>query len=183
VAKTRSEMMAAIPQSSTLPERALAAALERLGCVVSCNQKVHGIRVDLVLPELRAVVLVDGCFWHGCPDHYVRPQGNPAYWAAKLAANVDRDRRQTQALRTAQWNVVRLWEHDIEQGVEAAALTVVARCEAGGAVGTDLRVRAAEPTTQRDADGRPLEVHHVIGLVDGVERWVLRRRQVPREPL
>lgn len=60
----------------------------------------------------RVVVFVDGCFWHGCPEHATAPKHNATWWREKLAANVERDRRNTTALRELGWTVVRVWEHE-----------------------------------------------------------------------
>jgi DNA mismatch endonuclease (patch repair protein) len=57
-------------------------------------------------------VFVDGCFWHGCPEHGTRPRANSRYWDAKIEVNRRRDRVQTAALERAGWTVVRVWEHE-----------------------------------------------------------------------
>ena len=62
-------------------------------------------------------VFIDGCFWHGCPTHYVRPRTRNEFWASKLRGNVERDRRQTLQLETAGWRVCRFWEHQIFEGL------------------------------------------------------------------
>lgn len=69
-------------------------------------------RADLVFPTERVAVFVDGCYWHGCPEHGGRPMTNSAYWNAKIARNVARDRRNDAALADAGWGVVRVWEHE-----------------------------------------------------------------------
>jgi DNA mismatch endonuclease (patch repair protein) len=63
------------------------------------------------------VVFCDGDFWHG-RDWLRRRRklvagANAAYWVAKIAANIARDRRNTRLLRHQGWTVVRLWETDI----------------------------------------------------------------------
>jgi DNA mismatch endonuclease, patch repair protein len=70
------------------------------------------VRGDLVFTRKRVVVFVDGCFWHGCPDHSTRPKNNADWWAQKLAANMGRDLRNTVALQQFGWTVVRVWEHE-----------------------------------------------------------------------
>jgi DNA mismatch endonuclease (patch repair protein) len=40
------------------------------------------------------------------------PRANPGYWEKKLARNVERDAKVTQALTAAGWTVVRIWEHE-----------------------------------------------------------------------
>lgn len=63
----------------------------------------------------RVAVFVDGCFWHGCPEHYVRPRSsNAEFWAKKLQDNVSRDERQTLRLEADGWQVLRVWEHELQ---------------------------------------------------------------------
>lgn len=57
-------------------------------------------------------MFVDGCFWHSCPVHGTTPRNNGEWWAAKLEANVARDRTTDLELREAGWEVVRVWEHE-----------------------------------------------------------------------
>lgn len=69
-------------------------------------------RADLVWKGLRLAVFIDGCFWHGCPEHATRPKANEAWWAEKLDTNVQRDRRTDRELTSRGWTVLRFWEHE-----------------------------------------------------------------------
>nr|WP_276202972.1 very short patch repair endonuclease [Jiangella muralis] len=69
-------------------------------------------RADLSFPRQRLAVFVDGCFWHGCPVHKTEPKNNAAWWAAKLARNIERDRETDAHLADLGWRVVRIWEHE-----------------------------------------------------------------------
>lgn len=105
----------------TSPERALRSLLHRRGLRYRLHRRpVAGLRrqADLVFPGPRVAVFVDGCFWHCCPDHGTSPKANRAWWAAKLARNVERDRDTDLRLAEAGWVVVRVWEH--EDAVTAA---------------------------------------------------------------
>ena len=68
---------------------------------------------------------MDGCFWHGCPAHYVAPRSSTEFWSGKLSENVLRDRRQTAEAEGEGWTVLRIWEHEVEADVAAAADRVV----------------------------------------------------------
>lgn len=85
------------------------------------------IRVDIVFTRRRLAVFVDGCFWHGCPDHGRSPRSNKEYWTAKLARNAERDSSTNEALAAAGWHVLRLWEHD---SPDAAASAVESKLQA-----------------------------------------------------
>lgn len=76
-------------------------------------------RADLVFPRVRTAVFIDGCFWHGCPDHRAMPRANASWWQAKIARNRERDAETDERLRGAGWTVLRIWEH--ENPAEAAA--------------------------------------------------------------
>lgn len=76
-------------------------------------------RADLVFPRVRTAVFIDGCFWHGCPDHRALPKANASWWRAKIARNRERDAETDERLQAAGWTVLRIWEH--EDPAEAAA--------------------------------------------------------------
>lgn len=76
----------------------------------------------MVFTRARVAVYVDGCFWHGCPEHQKLPKSNADYWVPKLASNVDRDRRIDSALYEAGWQVVRIWEHEALEASVASVL-------------------------------------------------------------
>jgi DNA mismatch endonuclease (patch repair protein) len=69
-------------------------------------------RADIVFPRLRLAVFIDGCFWHGCPQHGTRPKQNADYWLPKLERNRTRDEETNALLADAGWTVLRFWEHE-----------------------------------------------------------------------
>ena len=69
-------------------------------------------RADIVFVRERVAVYVDGCFWHGCPEHGTWPKANADWWHAKLEANVKRDRSNDSELEDGGWVTVRVWEHE-----------------------------------------------------------------------
>lgn len=68
---------------------------------------------DFIFRHERLAVFVDGCFWHGCPMHARAPRSNQAYWRAKIARNVARDRLVVKELGRRKWKVARIWEHEL----------------------------------------------------------------------
>src|SRR5689334_1387580 len=98
--------MSRIRGSNTSPERLLRLALWRRGYRYRLHARTPVGAPDIVFGRRKVAVFVDGCFWHGCPEHYVRPRTRNAFWDAKLDENFKRDRRQTLALIQAGWRVL-----------------------------------------------------------------------------
>ncbi len=161
---TRSENMRRIRSTGTGPERLLAEALEQLGPRLDAQGRTPVGRPDLVDAEGRIAVFIDGCFWHGCPDHYVRPGTREELWAARLAANVDRDQRQTEALRAMGWRVLRLWECEVREDATACAARVTAVADLDNRRICVERVDVLDPALR-------LERRHLRTLTSPVERW------------
>lgn len=83
--------------------------------------------IDVAFTRRRIAVLVDGCFWHGCPEHGSRPATNSTYWHEKVQRNQARDRDTDASLIGAGWRVVRIWEH--ESRAAAVAIVEAALCD------------------------------------------------------
>jgi DNA mismatch endonuclease (patch repair protein) len=99
----------------TAPEVALRSALFRLGLRFRIERAlVKGLRrkADIVFPRRRIAIFVDGCFWHGCPEHGTWPKANAAWWRAKIEKNRLRDADTDRRLKAEGWTVVRVWEHE-----------------------------------------------------------------------
>lgn len=105
----------------TKPELALRSAVHALGLRYRVAAKpLVGLRrtADLVFPTAKVAVFLDGCFWHGCPEHHTVAAANAKFWADKVSGNRARDRDTDARLEAAGWVSVRVWEH--EDPVEAA---------------------------------------------------------------
>lgn len=113
-------------QSGTKPELAVGSALHRRGLRYRKHVRPEpSLRctADFVFRKARVAVFIDGCFWHGCPQHGRVPKDPTGYWGVKLRRNSERDRRNDEALTERGWAVLRFWEHD---DPDAAAATVEA---------------------------------------------------------
>lgn len=118
----------------TKPELALRRELHARGLRFFVNRRpTEGSRrtADLLFPRSRVAVFVDGCFWHGCPEHHTVSRTNADYWAGKVHRNRERDADTNAMLRSEGWIVVRLWEHqgavDAADQVESVVRTQLAR--------------------------------------------------------
>ena len=110
-AERRSEVMAKIGPKDTKPEILVRRVLHSMGMRFRLHRKDLPGKPDIVLPRYRTVVFVHGCFWHGhaCPRGK-RPSSNVQFWNEKIDRNILRDRRTCQALRSAGWHVITVWE-------------------------------------------------------------------------
>ncbi|OLR90296.1 very short patch repair endonuclease [Actinokineospora bangkokensis] len=111
-------------------EVALRKALHALGLRYRVHRKpLPGVRreVDVVFGRARVAVFVDGCFWHGCPEHATWPRNNAEFWRAKIEANRTRDRDTDRRFAESGWAVVRVWEHEDPAVAAERVREVVAR--------------------------------------------------------
>ena len=108
----RSDMMSGIRGKDTKPEIIVRGLLHRLGYRFRLHRKDLPGRPDIVLPKWRAVIFVNGCYWHGHEDcHLVRPpKTRTEFWTNKITGNQARDRRNHAALLDASWKVIVIWE-------------------------------------------------------------------------
>jgi DNA mismatch endonuclease (patch repair protein) len=116
-----SRRMAKVRQKGTDAEIALRRELYRRSLRYRVDYEVlkKPRRVaDVAFPGLRVAVFVDGCFWHGCPEHASWPKQNAEFWRQRIEANRLRDADTNERLRSMGWTVLRFWEH--ESPVEAA---------------------------------------------------------------
>ena len=110
----RRQIMSVVRQRNTKPETELRRALYAEGVRGwRCHFPVAG-KPDLAWPALKVAVFVDGAFWHGHRSRH-KPGRSGAYWDRKIAANVARDRRVDAELRARGWEVVRIWDFEVER--------------------------------------------------------------------
>jgi DNA mismatch endonuclease, patch repair protein len=169
----RSALMSRIHGSDTGPERLLRSLLHKCGCRFRLRRVVERARPDMLFPARRVAVFVDGCFWHGCPEHYVRPRTREQFWDGKLAQNVARDRAQTARLEAAGWRVCRVWEHSVFAEPDET-LSYVKRVLDGAASNSPAwRVVRVHPLTS-DWD---IELRLLEDLRDASRSKVVRQRR------
>jgi DNA mismatch endonuclease (patch repair protein) len=98
----------------TRPERALRSAVHALGLRYRVGVRpLKGVRrtADLVFTRAKVAVFLDGCFWHGCPEHHRPAKKNAEFWQTKINSNRARDAETDLMLTDQGWDVVRIWEH------------------------------------------------------------------------
>lgn len=138
--------MRAVRREDTAVELRLRRALWATGLRYRLRTRLEGIRPDLCFLGARLVVFVDGCFWHGCPEHYVAPAANADFWRLKIERNRSRDRQNDESLRAAGWRVFRCWECEVERELERVV----------GEVRSTLNIPAPEWARSSTDRSRPL---------------------------
>jgi DNA mismatch endonuclease (patch repair protein) len=83
------------------------------------------VRADLLFTKARVAVFIDGCFWHGCPDHFIPPKNNAEWWATKIARNRERDQASRRELTNRGWIVLSIWEHEFPGDAASVIVTLV----------------------------------------------------------
>ncbi len=113
-------------RAATAPELAVRSMLHARGWRFRVWFPVPGKprrSIDVAFTRRKVAVFVDGCFWHGCPEHMTWPANNADWWKRKIERNVERDRDTDVHLAGQGWSVVRIWEHE-------ASDVAIARIEA-----------------------------------------------------
>ncbi|WP_433246130.1 very short patch repair endonuclease [Streptosporangium sp. CA-135522] len=133
---------------NTRPEVELRRAVHALGLRFRLHRRlVARCTPDFVLPRWQLAVFVDGCFWHGCPNHSPAEFKGPnaKRWRLKIDTNRGRDARNNTLLTEAGWRVLRIWECEIKHDLQRAAHRV------------EQEARGVEYSGQQsvDAPGRP----------------------------
>lgn len=110
--KTRSRMMAAVRSFNTQPEKRVRSALHRLGFRFRLHNKKLPGTPDLVLRKYKAVVFINGCFWHqhvNCKHSHI-PKTRSEFWQKKFSRNVIRDQNVMYQLKIMGWRAAIIWE-------------------------------------------------------------------------
>jgi DNA mismatch endonuclease (patch repair protein) len=116
-------------KEDTVPEVALRKALHAAGARFRLHRKLaKGCTPDIVLPSRHLAVFVDGCFWHGCPEHgrkapWTGP--NADLWVTKMQRNRERDVNSTRLATELGWRVIRVWECSIRVDPVIAARAIL----------------------------------------------------------
>ncbi|MDD6488500.1 MAG: DNA mismatch endonuclease Vsr [Clostridia bacterium] len=115
--KTRSYNMSCIKSKNTKPEEIVRKYLFSQGFRYRKNDKRLPGTPDIVLPEYRTVIFVNGCFWHGHEEcrYFVIPSTNTEFWVNKITSNKQRDIRKINDLRQLGWKVIVIWECQLKK--------------------------------------------------------------------
>ena len=119
----RSEIMARVPATGTKPELLVQELAHEMGYSFRLHMESLPGRPDLVFPRHRKIIFVHGCFWHGHENckKAKRPATNSDFWERKLSRNIERDHRNSVALKNSGWIVLVVWECETRNRARVAA--------------------------------------------------------------
>ncbi|WP_109472707.1 very short patch repair endonuclease [Ornithinimicrobium cavernae] len=129
VSTTRGRHLAGRRKRDTLPEIVLRKAIHAQGGRFRLHRQLaKGCTPDILLPGRHVAVFVDGCFWHGCPEHgrktpWTGP--NAQLWESKMRRNAERDRVSTALAQEQGWHVIRVWECEVSADADAVATRIL----------------------------------------------------------
>jgi len=121
----RSQNMSRIRSKDTKPEMIVRKFLFGQGFRFRLHDSRLPGKPDLVLPKYKAVIQIQGCFWHahrGCKLNRP-PKSRIEYWGPKIEGNVKRDRRNADLLLTLGWRVIEVWECSLSAANRAETLS------------------------------------------------------------
>lgn len=113
--------MASIRGKNTQPERILRSALWATGTRFRIHDRTVPGRPDISHKGAKVAVFVDGCFWHGCPHHYIAPVNNKEFWQRKVEANKERRNRVLVDLELQGWMAEQIWECQLQDSTDILA--------------------------------------------------------------
>ena len=119
-------MMAAIRGKDTQPEIYVRKALHRIGFRYKVHDQTLPGKPDLVFPKFKAVILVNGCFWHQHDCHLFKwPTTRSKFWREKIQKNKERDKENQIKLEERGWKVLTIWECALKGKEKMAGAEVV----------------------------------------------------------
>lgn len=115
----RSYNMSRIHSKNTKPEELVRKFLFSQGFRYRKNDAKLPGKPDIVLPKYKAVIFVNGCFWHGHEGcrYFVWPKNNAEFWKEKITGNIQRDKHNHQLLANQGWRVIEIWECQLMKSV------------------------------------------------------------------
>ena len=111
----RSYNMSMIRGKNTSPELFVRKAISEKGIRgYRLHYKLQG-KPDIVFPRRMIAIFIDGCFWHKCPECFIKPETNKSFWNKKIDSNVKRYNVVNSELKEKGWEIIRIWEHELRK--------------------------------------------------------------------
>lgn len=128
---TRSKMMSGIRGKNTRPELVIRTGLHKLGFRYRLHDERLPAKPDIVLPRHKAIILVNGCFWHGHECYLFKwPKTRRHFWRKKISETKIRDQRNINEYRKLGWRVLTVWECALKGKSDTELSLLINECKA-----------------------------------------------------
>ncbi|MCE7793448.1 very short patch repair endonuclease [Salipaludibacillus sp. CUR1] len=124
----RSNIMRKVRSQSDL-ENVVSKALWKKGIRYRKNVKSLMGKPDIVIQKYKIVIFIDSCFWHACELHGRMPKSNTEFWESKFERNKERDAEVNKHYLSKNWNILRVWEHELREDFDGTINKIVAFIE------------------------------------------------------
>jgi DNA mismatch endonuclease (patch repair protein) len=128
----RSWIMSRVKSKSTSIEVKVCKYLYSQGFRYRKNVANLAGKPDIVLGKYHTVIFIHGCFWHrhtGCKDA-TTPKTNTEFWLRKFTTNIENDKKHLEALQKQGWNIIVLWECEINGNFDQIMQNVISTLRA-----------------------------------------------------
>ena len=112
------------PKNTKLEDKVLKKLWSR-GIRYRRNTKGLMGKPDIAIKKYKVVIFIDSCFWHGCEIHGRIPKSRVEFWTNKINQNKQRDNEVTRYYIKNNWNILRIWEHEINQNLDQVVNEIV----------------------------------------------------------
>jgi len=117
--------MSKIRSKNTKSEVLVFRELRKRGIYFQKHYKRAAGNPDIALPRKKKAVFIDGDFWHGYQFSKLKKRLPKKYWLAKIERNIKRDRKNRAQLRKEGWEVLRVWEHEVQKDLDGVVIKIV----------------------------------------------------------
>lgn len=121
----RSRIMSKVRSKDSKLEVDFRKQLWKAGYHYRKNSTKYFGKPDLVLKKFKTVIFIDSCFWHGCNKHKPMPRTNKKFWKEKIKRNIERDQKVTEFYEKNNWNIIRVWEHDLKNNMKTKTNEII----------------------------------------------------------
>lgn len=122
--RLKNKTMQAVRSKNTKLELAVTKELWKRG--IRFRKNVSGLfgKPDIAIKKHKIVIFIDSCFWHGCESHCRLPKKNEEFWINKIERNKQRDKEVTNYYVNNGWNILRIWEHELNENFNEVINTI-----------------------------------------------------------
>ncbi|SFH39340.1 T/G mismatch-specific endonuclease [Desulfotomaculum arcticum] len=123
--ETRRKMMQSVKSKGTKIEDKISHDLWKQGIRFRRNVKNLFGKPDIAIKKYKIAIFIDSCFWHGCKEHCRVPKSNIEFWESKFKRNALRDKNVTEYYQLNNWNLLRIWEHELKEDYWGTLNTII----------------------------------------------------------